>query len=59
MKDCLEINDTQRIARPEKGKIKSLFLIYADFESMLVPEDKGVLNEKLSKNISLAVMAIN
>ena len=34
-------------------------MIYADFESMLVPEDKGVLNEKLSKNISLAVMAIN
>ena len=41
------------------SNIKSPFIIYADFESMLVPEDKGVLNEKLSKNISLAVMAIN
>lgn len=51
MKDCLKINDIQRITRLEKGKIyilnsniKSPFTIYADFESLLVPEDKGKQN---------------
>ena len=59
---------------PEKGKyvkfknyerkIKSLFMVYADFESILVPEDNGKQNPKESytnniKNILFAVMAIN
>ena len=51
MKDCLKINDIQKVTMPEKGKIfilnsniKSLFTIYADFESILVPEDKGKQN---------------
>ena len=45
-------------------KIKSPFLIYADFESMLLPEDNGKKNPKTSytkkyqKHIA-AVVAIN
>ena len=49
IKDCFKINDKQRIVMPEKGEyvkfknfertIKSPFMIYADFESILVPED--------------------
>ena len=52
IKDCYKINGKQRITVPKKGehvkfenyerKIKSPFLIYADFESIVVPED----NEK-------------
>ena len=47
-----------------KRKIKSIFIIYADFESMLVPEDNGKQNPKSLtqtniKNILPAVMAIN
>ena len=37
-------------------KIKSPFVIYADFESNLVPEDNILTN---IKNILLAVMVIN
>ena len=45
-------------------KIKSLFLIYADFESILVPEDNGKQNLEESymnkyQTILLVVMAIN
>ena len=46
-----KINDKQTIKTPKKGeyvklktfeiKIKSPFIIYADFESILVPEDNG------------------
>ena len=49
--DCFNINGKYRIKMPKKGeyvkfknyesKIKSPFMIYADFESILVPEDNG------------------
>ena len=49
IKDCFKINSKQRIIMPKKGeyikfkrydrKIKSMFIIYAYFESILVPED--------------------
>ena len=49
IKDCFEINGKETIKMPKKGKyvefkaferkIKSPFMIYADFESVLVPED--------------------
>ena len=45
---------------------QSLFIVYADFESILVPENNGkqnleehYTNKLLAKNILLAVMAIN
>ena len=51
IKDCFKINDKQRVIIPEKGefvksknyerKIKSLFIIYADLESILVPQNNG------------------
>ena len=51
IKDCFKINGKQRIKIPKKneytkfkfleGKIKPLFIIYADFESILMPEDNG------------------
>ena len=51
IKDCFKINGKQGIKMPEKGEyvrfknyeteIKSPFMIYADFESILVPEDNG------------------
>ena len=54
IKDCFKINGMQRIIMPKKGesikfknyerKIKSPFIIYADFESILVPEDNGKQN---------------
>ena len=54
IKDCFKINDMQRIMMPKKDeyvkfrnyerKIKSLFIIYADFESILVSEDNGEQN---------------
>ena len=31
-----------------KGKIKSPFMVYADFESILVPEDNGKQNPEES-----------
>ena len=45
-------------------KMKSLFIIYEYFESILVPEDNGKQNPKnliqrKIKNILLAVMALN
>ena len=58
MKDCFKINDNQRIIMPKKGeyvklkhyekKIKSQFIIYADFESILVPEDNEKQNPEES-----------
>ena len=52
IKDCFKINDKQHIIMPKKGeyvkfkicerRIKLPFMIYAVFESILVPED----NEK-------------
>ena len=51
IKDCFTINDNERIIMPKKGeyvkfknferKIISPFMIYADFESILIPEDNG------------------
>ena len=44
-------------------KIKSPFMICADFETILVPEDNGKSNQKSYtnniKNILLVVMVIN
>ena len=55
-KDCFKINGKQTIKMPNRGqyikfknfgrKVKSPFMIYADFESILVPED----NEKQNPN---------
>ena len=54
IKDCFEINGKQMIKMPKKGehvtiknferKANSPFMIYADFESILVPEDNGKQN---------------
>ena len=54
IKDCFKINDKQMIKMPKKfeyvklknfeRKIRSPFMIYADFESILVPEDNGTQN---------------
>ena len=54
VKDCFKVNGKQTIKMPKKGKyikfknfgrkIKSPFTIYADFESILVPEDNGKQN---------------
>ena len=54
IKDCLKINGKQRIILAKKGeyakfknlerKIKSSFMIYSDFESILVPEDSKMKN---------------
>ena len=51
IKDCFKINGKQTIKMPKKGdyvKFKNFkrqkklpFMIYADFESILVPEDNG------------------
>ena len=47
----------------ERKKIKPLFIIYADFESILVPENIRKQNPEEFylniKNILLVVMAIN
>ena len=58
IKDCFKINGKQRIIMPRKdefvklsnyeGKIKSLFIIYADFENILVPEKNWKQNPKES-----------
>ena len=58
IKDCFKINGKQRIVMSKKGefvklknyerKIKSPFIIYADFESILVPEDNGKQNPEES-----------
>ena len=54
IKDCFKINGKQTIKMPKKSKyvkfknferkIKSLFMICADFESILVPKDNGKQN---------------
>ena len=51
---CFKISGKQKIKMPKKGecvkfknferKIKSPFMIYADFERILVPEDNGKQN---------------
>ena len=51
VKDHFKINGKQTIKMPQKGeyvkfknfqrKIKSIFMIYANFKSILVPEDNG------------------
>ena len=71
MKDCFKVNSKQKIIIPKKDeyvkfknyerKMKSPFIIYADFES-LVKEDNGKQNlksliQKNIKNILLAVIA--
>ena len=58
LKIALKINGKQRIKIPKKGKhvkfknferkIKSPFMVYADFESILVPEDNGKQNPEES-----------
>ena len=61
IKDCFIINGKQKIVMPKKReyvefknfeiKVKSTFIIYADFESILVTEDKGKQNpNELYKN---------
>ena len=57
-KDCFKINGKQRIIMPKKGeyvkfknyerKIKSSFIIYADFESILLPEKNEKQNPEKS-----------
>ena len=52
--NCFKINDDQTIKKPKKGeyvkfknfegKIKSSFMIYADFENILVPGDNPKQN---------------
>ena len=54
VKNCFEINCKQTIKMPKKGehikfknyerKVKSPFMTYVDFESILVPEDNGKQN---------------
>ena len=58
LKDCVKINGKQRIMMPIKGeyvtlknyerKIKSPFIIFEYFESILVPEDNKKQNRKES-----------
>ena len=58
IKGCFKINGKERIIMPNKGeyvkfkkierKIKWPFIIYADFESILVPEDNRKQNPKES-----------
>ena len=74
IKDCFKINGEQRIIFPRKGeyvkfknlerKIKSSFMIYKDFESILVPEYNGmqIQTSLILTNINnmlLAVVVIN
>ena len=58
IKDYFKINGKQRIIMPKKmstlnskimrGKMKPPFIIYADFESILVPKDNGKQNPEQS-----------
>ena len=58
IKHCITIDGKQNIITPRKDKyvkfknygrkIKSPFVIYADFESILLPEDDGQQNPKES-----------
>ena len=65
IKDCFKINGKQRITMPKKvnmlnskikkiRKIKSPFITYADFESILVPENNArrVLYKQIQKHIA-------
>ena len=71
--DCFKIDGKQMIKTPKNGeyinfknfdrKIKSPFMIYANLESILVPEDNGKQNPDESyttkyQNMVLAVMVI-
>ena len=70
IKDCFQINDKQRIIMSKKEQYvkfknyEKTFMIYADFESILVPEDneskthRSLIRTKI-KNRLPAVMAIN
>ena len=61
IKDCFKINGKQKIVMSKKDeyvkfknherKIKSAFIIYAHFESILVPEDNGKQNGLIKTNI--------
>ena len=52
IRDCFKINGKQRKKMPKKAEYvkpknyekKSPFMIYADFESILVPENNGKRN---------------
>ena len=75
IKDCFNINAKQRVIMPKKSeyiklkyferKIKLPVMIYANFESILVPEDNGKQNpnesytKKYKKKMLLVVMVIN
>ena len=72
IKDCFKINGKQTIKMPKRGeyikfknfgrKIISPFMIYADFTSILVPEDNEKQNPNESytnKEILLVVIFIN
>ena len=75
IKGCFKTNGKERVKLPKKGeyvrvknyerKVKSLFMLYVDFESILVPEDNGKQNLYTSliqtniKKMLLAVMAMN
>ena len=41
IKDCFKINGKQRIIMPKKGEC---VMFYADFKTILVPEDNGKQN---------------
>ena len=72
IKNCFKINGKKTIKMPKKGeyiksknfgrKIKSPFMIYADFESILVPEDDGKQNQndfytnKYQKHVAVAMI---
>ena len=59
IRDCFKTNDRQRIVMLKKGKyvkfknfewkIKSRFIIYVDFESILVPGNNEKQNPQISK----------
>ena len=67
IKDCLKIFGKQTIKMPKKReyvkfknferKIKSPFMIYPDFESILVPGNESYTNKY--QNMLLVVMVIN
>ena len=74
LKDCFKINRIQRITMSNKvefvkfknveRKMKSPFMIYSDFEIILVLEDNGKQNPNESynkniKNMLLVVMVMN
>ena len=68
--DGFNINGKQMIKTPKKvehvtfriykSKIKSPFIYYADFESILVPEDKGKQNQddSYTENIKIMLLAV-